>query len=63
MPLGADDLESVWMELAEAIDRVPAERRELFLCKLALALAQAHDDPKPVRAALEVAARSLKPPR
>ena len=63
MPLGPEDLENVWMELAEAIDGAPAERRELFLCKLALALAQEHDDPETVRAALSVASRSLESPR
>ena len=63
MPLTPEGLEAVWSEIAVAIDGVPRDRRELFLAKLALALARELDDPRTVTAAIELAARALSPPR
>jgi hypothetical protein len=63
MPLAPEDLEAVWSELADSIDAIPPERRELFLCKLALALASALDDPQRARDAFALARRSLEAPR
>ncbi|TCZ63263.1 DUF2783 domain-containing protein [Roseicella aquatilis] len=52
-------LEEVYDRIAEALDAVPAERRQLFLAKLALALANLLGDPAKVAQALEAAARDL----
>jgi len=35
-----DDLETLYESLAESLDTLPAEARELYLAKLALALAE-----------------------
>ncbi|MBD5604778.1 MAG: DUF2783 domain-containing protein [Candidatus Eremiobacteraeota bacterium] len=59
MPLRPDDLETVWTDLAVALDGVPATARELFLTKLVLALAQELDDIRAFGTAVTLASRSL----
>jgi hypothetical protein len=58
--LTTTQLEDVYDRLAEALDAVPPARRELFLAKLALALANLLGDPAQVAEALEAAARDLE---
>lgn len=53
------DLEAVYDALAQAIDRVPADRSPLFLTKLALLLAQEVGDHGRVTRAIEAALRDL----
>jgi len=50
------DIEDVFEALAITIDAVGAERTPLFLAKLALALAQALDDPVRAMAIISAAA-------
>ncbi|NLH80740.1 MAG: DUF2783 domain-containing protein [Phyllobacteriaceae bacterium] len=57
--LTKSDLESVYDAIAEAIDAVPPEKRELFLAKLAFVLADLLGDARAVEEALAVAARDL----
>ncbi len=63
MPLDAEALEAVWSDLAESLDAVAPHQRELFLCKLALALASALDDPESAHDAFALARTSLETPR
>ena len=53
------DLEQVYDRLAEAIDAVPPDRRELMLAKLALLLAQALGDRPTIERQIEAACRDL----
>lgn len=53
------ELETVYDQLAEALDAVPREQRVLFLTKLSLALANLLGDPAQVRQAIEAAKRDL----
>ncbi len=57
--LNTPALEDTYDRLAEALDAVPAERRVLFLAKLAFALANLLDDPEAFAAALAAAQRDL----
>ncbi|TDH58433.1 DUF2783 domain-containing protein [Dankookia rubra] len=57
--LSTPALEDAYDQLAEALDETPADRRVLFLAKLALALANLLDDPAEFAAALEAARRDL----
>ncbi len=59
MPLPFADLEAVYEALAETLDGVPPDRRELFLTKLALLLANELDDAAPVLKALAAAQANL----
>jgi hypothetical protein len=56
------ELEAVYDLLAEAIDRAGEARRDLFLAKLALVLANLLGDRAQVEAAVEAALRDLPPP-
>lgn len=57
--LSKTDLETVYDAIAEAVDAAPAERRELFLAKLAFVLAELVGDAGEVAEAIEAAARDL----
>lgn len=57
--LSIADLESVYDALAQAIDRVPADRSPLFLTKLALLLAREVGDRERVTRAVEAALADL----
>lgn len=52
-------LERVYDLIAETVDSVPREKRELLLAKLALALANLVGDPDEVEAVAKAAARDL----
>lgn len=56
------DLEAVYDDIATAIDQAGAERRELFLAKLALALSHFVGDRARVGEAIAVALRDLDGP-
>ena len=58
-PLTLSGLEQVYDTLAEAIDRVPDGRGELFLTKLALLLSQELGDPKRIGELIEAAMLDL----
>jgi hypothetical protein len=60
--LGNAELEAVYDLLSEAIDRAGEARRDLFLAKLALVLANLLGDTARVEAAVEAALRDLPPP-
>ncbi len=60
-PLTVAELEAVYDLLSEAIDAVPPDRRELFLAKLALLLANLVGSPGQVAAAVKAAAANLSP--
>jgi hypothetical protein len=53
------DLEALWVELAEAIDRAGPEREKLFLAKLALLMGNAIGDAEIVRDLIEAALKDL----
>lgn len=57
--LSIADLESVYDSLAQAIDRVPADRSSLYLTKLALLLASEVGDRECVIRAIEAALADL----
>ena len=57
LPIG--ELETVYDELARAIDQAGPERSELFLVKLALLQAQALGSAEAFRAQLQAALRDL----
>jgi len=59
MAASGEALDALWAALAEATAAAGA-RRELFLAKLALALAREVDDPAKVAAAIAVALRDLE---
>ena len=52
-------LEDVYEALAQALDRVGEERAAVFLAKVALALAEALDDPDRARDLVALAERDL----
>jgi hypothetical protein len=54
-----DDLEALWERLARAVDEA-GDRRELFLAKLALLLAERLGDRAAAEAAIEAALRDLR---
>jgi hypothetical protein len=58
MTLELDDLEALWERLARAVDEA-GDRRELFLAKLALLLAERLGDRAAAEAAIETALRDL----
>jgi hypothetical protein len=60
--LETTELEAVYDLLAEAIDRAGEARRDLFLAKLALVLANLLGDRAQVEAAVAAALRDLPPP-
>jgi hypothetical protein len=59
MSLPVDDLEALWERLARAVDDA-GDRRELFLAKLALLLAERLGDRAAAEAAIEAALRDLR---
>jgi len=61
MPLPFEDLERVYDQLAVAIDEIGPERESLFLCKLALTLANHAQSFEEFDQALTVAKRDLDP--
>lgn len=60
--LETTELEAVYDLLAEAIGRAGEARRDLFLAKLALVLANLLGDRAQVEAAVAAALRDLPPP-
>jgi hypothetical protein len=60
--LETTELEAVYDLLAEAIDRVGEARRDLFLAKLALVLANLLGDRAQVEAAVAAGLRDRPPP-
>lgn len=59
MTLPVDDLEALWERLALAVDEA-GDRRELFLAKLALLLAERLGDRAAAEAAIAAALRDLR---
>jgi hypothetical protein len=59
--LSTPELEAVYDLLSEAIDAVADDKRELFLAKLALVLANMLGSPGQVAAAVKAAAANLGP--
>lgn len=57
--LSKSDLERTYDTLAEAIDAAPEGKRELFLAKLAFALANLVGDTTRIDEAIEAAGRDL----
>ncbi|MBK6652214.1 MAG: DUF2783 domain-containing protein [Betaproteobacteria bacterium] len=57
--LQTNELEQIYDDLATAIDQVPASKRELFLAKLVMLLANEQDDPKRFGELLDVARQNL----
>ncbi|WP_270938739.1 hypothetical protein [Falsiroseomonas oryzae] len=59
MSLPVDDLEALWERLARAVDEA-GDRRELFLAKLALLLAERLGDRAAAEDAIAAALRDLR---
>ena len=59
MTLPVDDLEALWERLALAVDEA-GDRRELFLAKLALLLAERLGDRAAAEAAIAAALQDLR---
>ena len=57
--LQTNELEQIYDDLATAIDQVPASKRELFLAKLVMLLANEAADPKRLGTPLDVARQNL----
>lgn len=58
-PASGEALDAIWAALAEATTAA-GDRRDLFLAKLALALARELGDPEKVAAAIALASRDLE---
>jgi hypothetical protein len=58
--LAVEDLEAVWEQLAEAVDRAGPEREALFLSKLAVLLADALGDRARVERLIQAALEDLE---
>jgi len=61
MSLGFDAMEDFYEHLAQALDDVPADQRELFLSKLCLLMARDASDSDRLQAHVQTAARHLQP--
>lgn len=59
MPTAFPDLEAFYDALAESLDATPADKRDLFLTKLALLLANEIGDPEKLHQALAAARANL----